>query len=1583
MQLFVSVLRPQEERAQARDLIVVAEADSTVADLAAVLDEVLPGSTPGRTLQLVVDPARRPAAPPSDLWDGSTRLDPTGRLGGGAVRDGMLLCLGAPGAEDIEPTGVVEMRVVSGRGAGAVHRLSLGRYSLGGPGSDLVLEEVDEPVATLVVRAGGSVLIQPSEDYARRTAPVLPARRRPLPGPLVLPSSATEEAGGKRRRRRARRRRRRHGAEDSEVLQGREMLDPDAARHLLELDRRPVQAETEWEAGAVLMVGQVLLTVGPVPQADAVTTPTPGATTIDFNRPPRLARPARATEFSLPRKPERPVKQGFPFAMMLSPIIMGLGMYLITRRVYSLMFMALSPIMMIANRIQGRSNQKRSYREYMRRYEEQRDATEDAAFKALSEERGLRREDHPDPAEAMLRATGPRAGLWERRPTDPDWLDLRVGTADRPSDVVLTDPKRARHEEPLRWTAPDVPVTVPLATLGVVGVAGEQRHRVVEWLAAQAAVLHSPAELEMVLIISPEQAGSAERHAERWAWARWLPHLRNAEGVGARARVGVDEDSVARRVNELVDLVESRTPGEGRRRAAAGTQVLVVLDGAHALRLRPGMVRVLRQGPAVGIRFVCVDADRTSLPEECMAVVSTGPGDAVVSQTDVDEVERVMLDLVPEGWSERVARALAPVHDVSAQGADATIPTSSRLLDVLRMPEPTAETVLEAWGRVSRTTRAVIGEDAEGLFSLDVRADGPHALVAGTTGSGKSELLQTLIASLCVGNTPEAMTFVLVDYKGGAAFKDCAKLPHTVGMVTDLDGHLTSRALESLGAELRRREHQLAGADAKDIEDYVGAMQPGDEPMPRLIIIIDEFAAMVSELPDFVTGLVDIARRGRSLGVHLILATQRPAGVITPEIRSNTNLRIALRVTDETDSQDVIESSASAHIPPSVPGRAFARLGHASLRQFQSSRVGGRPAGALARADLRAATLTLAELSRPEAAPPAVEEDATIPTDLATLVQAIGEAHRSRGGADPHSPWLPPLAEVITVEELERRLGDGQGRPEQGGGEAGGADEVREADGAGGAGGLDGAGGAGGLDGAGASADPRRSGHLPALPLGLEDLPSLQAQQPMTWDYTREGHLGLAGAPRSGRSSVLRGIAVSVARSASPAEVHMYGIDAGTGALLPCLSLPHVGAVVTRDQPDRVRRLLQMLGREVARRQQDLAVHGFASLSEQRASVPEDQRLPYLLLLIDRWDSFAASFESVDGGALLDSVETLMREGVAVGLRVVVAGDKTTFRGRFGMMLEDRLLLRMPAAEDFELIGLRSRDVPLTMPAGRAFRSGPVPREVQTVLLSSDTSGTAQVAAIHEAGRRSVELWGEIDRSRRPGRVDELPVTISTAEALELGPVLRPGSIALAVGGDDLGMLPLMMDDVGNGILVTGPRRSGRSTALVFATETALANDARVVLVLPRRSPLSALADRPGVVSVLNAEASADDLRAVLEERRTETLIVIDDMDVLGNEHAMGPVFEEHLKVCRDMPGGVIVGCGIDEIAGMYRGLVAQVRKNRTGLVLAPRSADDGTHLSARLPRSTGGAVPKGRGVQITTAGWTWVQVPRVDDPSV
>lgn len=408
--------------------------------------------------------------------------------------------------------------------------------------------------------------------------------------------------------------------------------------------------------------------------------------------------------------------------------------------------------------------------------------------------------------------------------------------------------------------------------------------------------------------------------------------------------------------------------------------------------------------------------------------------------------------------------------------------------------------------------------------------------------------------------------------------------------------------------------------------------------------------------------------------------------------------------------------------------------------------------------------------------------------------------------------------------------------------------------------------GPGGAEGAGpaGAVDPRARGLLPPVVLGLEDCPGEQAQKVMTWDYTCAGHLGVAGSAGSGRSTLLRGIAAEVARTTSPEEVHVYGIDAGTGALLPCTRLPHVGAVVTRDQPERLRRLLDLLGREVTRRQQLLALDGLASVAEQRLAAGPQEHLPYLLLLIDRWDSYVASFESVDGGALVERVELLLREGGAVGLHVVMAGDQTVCRGRMGMMLEDRLALRLPAAENYDMVGMRPRDVPVSMPSGRAFRAGARPREVQVGLLDASPAGTAQVAAVHALARQAGQQWSQVPRSRCPRHVDELPVAISLTQALALSPPPGRGSFCLAVGGDDLGLLPLRMEEVGNGVLVTGPRRSGRSTALYVGALTALDAGAQVVAVAPGRSPLRCLQGRPGVLGVLGEDAVAADLLGLI-----------------------------------------------------------------------------------------------------------------------
>jgi DNA translocase FtsK/SpoIIIE-like protein len=300
-------------------------------------------------------------------------------------------------------------------------------------------------------------------------------------------------------------------------------------------------------------------------------------------------------------------------------------------------------------------------------------------------------------------------------------------------------------------------------------------------------------------------------------------------------------------------------------------------------------------------------------------------------------------DQVSAGWAARLARGIAPIRDAGGEQEAAGVPESARLLDVLRLEPPAPGQIIARWQEGGPATVAVAGESADAPFRIDLRRDGPHGLVAGTAGSGKSELLQTIIASLAVANRPDAMTFVLIDYQGGSAFGDCVRLPHTVGMMTDLDAHLAERALTSLTAELTRREHLLAVAGATDIDDYLAARILGvAASLPRLVLVVDEFAALARDLPDFVTGLVSIAERGRSLGLHLILATQRPSVMVSADIRASTNLRIALRVTDPAESARVIDAPDAARISPHLPGRGYARVGAGPLVPFQVARVSGR-----------------------------------------------------------------------------------------------------------------------------------------------------------------------------------------------------------------------------------------------------------------------------------------------------------------------------------------------------------------------------------------------------------------------------------------------------------------------------------------------------------------------------------------------------------------------------------------------------------------------------------------------------------------
>src|SRR5579875_3752066 len=1440
-------------------------------------------------------PEPRLLPPAIPLYVDYQQVPPHLTLAASPLRDGSVISLGSPeGCVYPEPTGLVEIRVAGGPAAGTVHRLSLGEADIG---------------------SGQAAAIR-------------------IADPLV-PACALRIAVDRR------------GGCQVAAYPGVQAT----------VDSEPLTAPALWQPGQQIAVGATLLGLAPYEPPDAALHPSEDGAGIDFNRPPRLLPPTRTTKFQLPAPPAAGEHRPLPLLMAVVPLIMGVAMAVFMHEIYMLAMSALSPVMLIGNHMSERKHGRKSHAQRMAEYRERKARVERDARQALDAERVARRADCPDPATVLSIASGPRRRLWERRRTDPDYLLLRVGTADLPSAVELTDPEQDEHRRQVFWTVPDAPVTIPLPERGVVGVAGpgDTPRAIGRWLVAQTATMHSPNDLQIYVLTD-----SSGR--ERWEWARWLPHCRPGPGQNCVALVGNDAESVATRIAELLAIVTGRHKAlreQGTGQIRFRTDIVVVFDGSRKLRSLPGVIQLLREGPQVGVYAVCLDADERLLAAR-HAVTVVAPGALRVQQMMAATIGEVRPDHVSPGWCERLARAMAPIRDVSDDDDTAGLPDSSRLLDVLGLEPPTAEAIAGRWAAGGRSTLAMIGESYDGPFGIDIRKDGPHGLIAGTTGSGKSELLQTIVASLAVANRPDEMTFVLVDYKGGSAFKDCVLLPHTVGMVTDLDPHQVERALISLSAELTRREHILARVGAKDIEDYQVLLDREQrsggrarlEPMPRLLIVIDEFASMVRDLPDFVTGLVNIAQRGRSLGIHLILATQRPSGVVSADIRANTNLRFALRVTATTESADVIDAPDAAHIAKSTPGRAYVRLGHASLIPFQAGRVGGRrPAGDMGgqavsagmtppRAagqgghgrgafppkaaggaagpsprDIWLAAVDWADLGRPEPARPADgrREDEEI-TDLKVLVEQSQAAGRRLGIPPQHSPWLPALPESVQLADV---------RPAAGG-------------------------------------EQRTDGGESTSPFGIEDLPERQLQRPAVLSLETFSHLMAAGAPRTGRSQLLRTIAGALAMAHSCADVHMYGIDCGNGALLPLADLPHCGAVVTRTQTERAVRLLRRLGTELSRRQELLAEGGFADITEQRAVVSPASRLPHIVVFLDRWEGFTSTLGELDGGSLIDAVSRILGEGASVGIHLVMTGDRSLLAGRISALCEEKLVFKLAEKDDYALAGLRPRDMPDEIPPGRAFRTGSG-IEVQVALLAPDASGQGQAAAIRGIASSCAVRDASVAPSQRPFRVDVLPSRITFDAAWEMRPAGGTSPLwgLVGVGGDEL---TARGPDLAYGVpafIVAGPPKSGRSTILASMARSFLAAGTPVVLATPRPSPLRALGGRDGVLRVFDTDdLDEGEFTATLAAAGSRCAVLIDDAELLKNCDASGEL-SKIISLGADSGRALVFAGDPDSVCVGFAGWQVEAKRARRGCLTAPQTLPEGDLVGVRLTHGIIGQPPR------------------------
>lgn len=1214
--------------------------------------------------------------------------------------------------------------------------------------------------------------------------------------------------------------------------------------------------------------------------------------------------------------------------------------------------------------------------------------------------------------------------LWERRTDDSDFGAVRLGIGTRPSTVLYAmsstsdsdDSDLLREalklQEDSRYVR-DVPVTIPLRRYltgemqapkaddkdipgekpveprHALGIAGSHRQATYDFIRSMMAhytAFHSPTDARLYVA----GAASSER---QWDWAKWLPHTntsRNTQGTGDQ--LCFDPDKLRRFWDDLQVELERRQLRLADKDALEDPtlpHLLVVVDGLamqgdksplDEVQAEAAVTILLQQGPRLGAAIMFIVPSRELVPSACEAVIEIEQMDDHVAfryaETGVNTLRLVgAADLLDASIAEQdFARKLAPLAVRTTFGAD--LARAVNLLEMSNVTTVEEYPIMDRW----RASRAP--ENAEWLsapiglmpgnkvrslyFAAD--GDGVHGMIAGTTGSGKSELLLTLIVEMALKYDPSVINFVLVDYKGGAAFDPFYNLPHVVDIVTNLQGNAGVRTFTALRSELNRRSKLIADTNVKHIVHYrQKGLHESREPFPFLFIIVDEFAEMVKENPEFKAQLDSITRLGRALGVTLITATQRPAGAVTDQMRANMKFRICLRVETMEDSRELLRRSDAAFLPPNIPGRAYIQVGNENVELIQVARAGGPYTGPEIDSEPPVIWLNRprSEAQGRRAGP--LEEAPALSDVLVEMMYRLSQENPDV--AKQKKPWPDPLPAQLPLDA--EYLGSEQERnpllplnP-----------AVRAW--------MRGEGGWHGIDWL---EEGMRA------PVGLIDRPIRAEQIPLVLDLTR-GHAAIFGASGWGKTTFLRTLITSLAVTHSPDEMHVYILDFGGRGLDVLEALPHRGASIMPSEEERVERLLRKLERTLEARNTLLSQARADSLSSYNASHPENIQ-PAILFVIDNFAEFRENFEN-----LLPKLIGIAREGRAYGVHLVVTAEQTNaIPGKLFSLITERLTLKL--ADAGEYANIVGRGVPgVDDIEGRGFVAVErAPLEFQTALPVSVTAedeaeGVDDTAKLEMLTRVMNNAWS----GARPEGIDILRTTIplrSILPAIGRG----PDKVFVTLGVEDLDLQPALLDlqQRGPHFVVVGPPLSGKTTTLrtwVLSLAHNYAPDKVAMVLIDFQQRFFkyggdyTLGDLP---HVLDTVTEKEELTAVIEKltyefterpddgTRPVIFVIADNYDDFANVVG-APTRATEYKDLADLarkygPSGLYyVMCGSTSVMRSMDDLMKQVVAPRYGLGLD--ASDSVNALGGRVRGSgTQEEFPPGRGYIVKAGRMSLIQ---------
>lgn len=1195
---------------------------------------------------------------------------------------------------------------------------------------------------------------------------------------------------------------------------------------------------------------------------------------------------------------------------------------------------------------------------------------------------------HPSPEQLWaLVAEGSR--VWERRTGDEDFGQVRVGLGPQGLATPLIAPQTAPVDElePLtagamqrflttHSTLEGLPMAVSLRAFYHVTISGEPGtvRGTARAVTACLAALHSSEDLVIAVATGRESAPA-------WEWAKWLPHTQTrgvTDGAGSMRLITTDPMDLEDRLTDILQ-------GRPRFHPAAPPvseqpHLVVLLDGVS---LPPTSLLASPEGLQSVTVIEIVPGD-----------LSSGRGDLSIivqpKELRLESAHGMVYEGTPDVLSyeaaEALARQLAPLR--MASGGDDGEPLLANLdfTELLNLGDAASVDPRRTWRPRSQSERLRVpiglGEDGRPVM-LDLKEAaqegmGPHGLCVGATGSGKSELLRTLVLGLAVTHSSETLNFVLADFKGGATFAGMAQMPHVAAVITNLADDLTlvDRMGDSIRGELNRRQELLRDAgNYANIHDYEKARAAGAplQPIPSLVLVIDEFSELLTAKPDFIEMFVQIGRIGRSLGVHLLLASQRLEEGRLRGLETYLSYRIGLRTFSAAESRAAI-GVPDAYELPNVPGSGILKFGTEEMVRFKAAYVSGAyrtdsqqavvPGGPLP-VDRRPVLFTAAEVpvqyapvpQQRQEEPDERQDDALADTVLDVIVRRL-EAQ----GPAAHQVWLPPLDSPPSLDSLLPGLapvaGRGMTQP--------------------------------GYEGAGRL----------VVPVGIVDKPYEQRREPLWTDFGgAAGHMQILGGPQSGKSTLLRSIIASFALTHTPHEVQFYGLDFGGGGLSAVADLPHVGGVASRLDPEKVRRTVAEVYGVLTRREEYFRTANIPSIAEFRARRARgdisvtDQPWGDVFLAIDGWGNFRTDYEALDP-VILD----IAARGLGYGIHLILTASRSMeVRSNLKDHLMNRLELRLGDPMDSEF----DRKVAANVPTGVPGR-GQTPQKQHFMAAVPRIDGLSSDTDLAEA---TVALASEVGRHWQQPGAPEVRLLPREFPASQLPPGNRFPNRGISFALDEDSLEPVFVDfDQDPFFLVFGESESGKSNLLKLLikrlAERYDSNSCKLFVVDNRRSllgvtPPSHLAE---YIPMSNQMQHHMDALADLMQRRTPTadvtpeqlrnrswwrgptvFVIVDDYDLVSTSSG-NPLsgLTEMLPFARDVGVRFIIArstagagrAGYEAFTQRIKELGAQ------GVVLAG-DPGEGDLLGGVRPRP----MPAGRGVFVSRKrGKPLVQVGLVED---